>query len=199
MSQLHGAAGRSDETRHTKTTRGAPAEWERVHDQLLRLARSRAGLDFEEGRWLLRACQSGVHARLGFGSFGEYVGRLFGYGARLVQEKLRVAEALERLPAFAEALKQGQICWSALRELTRVATPQTEADWLFAAAGRTVRELEKLVSGLAHGSQPGDLADPRDVRHVLRFEVSGEVLACVREALTKMRREAGEALDDEAA
>jgi hypothetical protein len=63
---------------------------------LQRLARSRAGLDFEEGRWLLRARQSGVHTRLGFGSFGEYVGRLFGYGARLVQEKLRVAEALER-------------------------------------------------------------------------------------------------------
>jgi hypothetical protein len=66
-------------------------------------------------------------------SLNEHVGRL-GYGARLVQEKLRVAEALERLPAFAEALKQGQICWSALRELTRVATPETETEWL--AAGR---------------------------------------------------------------
>jgi hypothetical protein len=127
------------------------------------------------------------------------VGRLFGYGARLVQEKLRVAEALERLPAFAEALKQGEICWSALRELTRVATAETESEWLVAAAGRTVRELEKLVSGLALGSQPGDLGDAKAVRHVLRFEVSGEVLACVREALTRIRRDAGEALDDEAA
>jgi hypothetical protein len=117
----------------------------------------------------------------------------------LVQEKLRVAEALERLPAFAEALRQGQICWSALRELTRVATPETEAAWLTAATGRTVRELEKLVSGLGPGSQPGDLADPEDVRHVLRFEVTGQVLACVREALVKLRRDAGEPLDDEAA
>jgi hypothetical protein len=199
MSQLQSAAGSFVEARSVQPSRKSPAEWQRVHDELLRLARSRAGFDFEEGRWLLRACQSRVHARLGFGSFSEYVGRLFGYGARLVQEKLRVAEALERLPAFAEALKQGQICWSALRELTRVATPQTEADWLAAAAGRPVRDLEKLVSGLAPGSQPGDLADPRDVRHVLRFEVSGEVLACVRDALTKMRRDAGEALDDEAA
>jgi len=117
----------------------------------------------------------------------------------LVHEKLRVAEALDRLPAFAQALNQGQICWSALRELTRVATPQTEAAWLAAATGRTVRELEKLVSGLAPGSQPGDLGDAKDVRHVLRFEVSGEVLASVREALTKIRRDAGEALDEEAA
>jgi hypothetical protein len=34
---------------------------------------------------------------------------------------------------------------------------------------------------------------------VLRFEVSGDVLACVREALTKLSRDAGDALDDEAA
>jgi hypothetical protein len=110
-----------------------------------------------------------------------------------------VAEALERRPGFAEALKQGQICWSALRELTRVATAETETAWLVAAEGRTVRELEKLVSGLAPGSQPGDLGDAKAARHVLRFEVSGEVLASVREALTKIRRDAGEALDDEAA
>jgi hypothetical protein len=199
MRQLQSAVCSFDGTHHAKPTRGAPAEWQRAHDELLRLARSRAVLEFEEGRWLVRACRSGVHARLGFGSFNEYVGRLFGYGARLVQEKLRVAEALERLPAFAEALNQGQICWSALRELTRVATPETEAEWLAAAAGRTVRELEKVVSGLAPGSRPGDPSNPEDVRHVLRFEVTGEVLACVREALTKLRRDAGEALDDEAA
>ena len=36
-------------------------------------------------------------------------------------------------------------------------------------------------------------------RHVLRFEVSGEALASFREAMTKLRREAGEALDDDAA
>jgi hypothetical protein len=199
MSQLRGAAGSGHEKHHATPTGGAPVDWQRAHDELLRLARSRAGLDFEEGRWLVRACQSGVHARLGFGSFSEYVGRLFGYGARLVQEKLRVAEALERLPEFADALKQGQVCWSALRELTRVATPETESAWLAAASGRTVRELERLVSGLAAGSLPGDVGNPEDVRHVLRFEVSGEVLACIREALSKIRRDAGEALDDEAA
>jgi hypothetical protein len=182
MSQLQSAASRFDDKCHAERRRPAPAEWQRAHDELLRLARSRAGLDFEEGRWLLRARQSGVHARLGFGSFSEYVGRLFGYSSRLVQEKLRVADALERLPECARALKKGQVCWSAVRELTRVATPETEAAWLAAASGRTVRELEKLVSGLAPGSQPGDPGDPMEVRHVPRF-----------------RRDAGEALDDEAA
>jgi hypothetical protein len=160
MTQLQSASGSFDEAARRRTL----AEWQRAHDELLRLAHSRAGLDFEEGQWLLRAIRRRVHERLGFGSFGEYVGRLFGHGPRLVQEKLRVAEALERLPELAEALKQGRVCWSALRELTRVATTETEAAWLAAATGRTVRELEKLVSGLAPAVGPATLRirAPRD-------------------------------------
>ncbi len=174
-------------------------DWQLAHEQLRRLARSRAGLDFEEGRWLLAAWRGGAHVRLGYGSFREYVERLFGYGARLVQDRLRVAEALEGLPLLARALQTGQACWSVLRELTRVATPETEVEWLAAAAGRTVHDVERLVSGYAAGSRPGDPRDAPGRRHVLRFEVSGEVLASVREALAKIRRDAGEPLDDDAA
>jgi hypothetical protein len=174
-------------------------DWRRAHEELRRLARSRAGLDFVEGQWLLAAWRGGVHGRLGYGSFREYVERLFGYGARLVQDKLRVAETLEGLPVLARALQDGQACWSVLRELTRVATPDTEAEWLAAAAGRTVREVEQLVSGHGPGSRPGDPCDAAVRRHVLRFEVSGEVLASMREALSKLRRDAGEPLDDDAA
>ena len=50
-------------------------DWQRAHEELRRLARSRAGLDFEEGQWLLAAWRGGVHARLGYGSFREYVER----------------------------------------------------------------------------------------------------------------------------
>jgi hypothetical protein len=51
-------------------------DWQLAHQELRRLSRARAGLDFDEGRWLLLAWRSGVHARLGFGSFREYVERL---------------------------------------------------------------------------------------------------------------------------
>src|SRR5688572_709361 len=173
-------------------------DWQRADQELRRLARLRAGLDFEEGQWLLAAWRGGVHVRLGYGSFREYIERLFGYSARLVQDKLRVAEALEGLPELARALQRGQACWSVLRELTRVATPETEGEWLAAAAGRTVRDVEQLVSGHGPGSRPGDPRDEAARRHVLRFEVSGEVLASVREALAKIRSDAGEPLDDDA-
>ena len=87
--------------------RGSTSDWRAAHEALTRLARQRAGLDFEEGTWLLAAQRAGVHARLGYGSFFEYIERLFGYSPRLTHDKLRVAGALNDLPRLARALRQG--------------------------------------------------------------------------------------------
>jgi hypothetical protein len=173
--------------------------WQRAHDELLRLAKRRAGLDFEEGRWLLSALRAGTHLRLGYGSIHEYTERLFGYSPRLTQEKLRVAEALEELPETARELEAGTTSFCAARELTRVATPATEREWLDVSRGRTVREIEQLVSGHLPGSRPDDAPDPAARRHVIRLEVSGEALATFREAMAKVRRDAGGPLDDDEA
>jgi 5-methylcytosine-specific restriction endonuclease McrA len=177
----------------------AQVDWQEAHAALVRLARSRAGLDFEEGVWLLAALRSEAHVRLGYGSFIEYAERIFGYAPRLTQEKLRVAEALEGLPELAQALRDGAASWSSVRELTRVATSETEHVWLQRARGHSVREIERLVSGHRPGSLPDDVPDPRAHRHVLRFEVSGEALATFREAMAQIRRDAGGPLDDDAA
>ncbi|HEX5101629.1 MAG TPA: hypothetical protein VFV94_19090 [Polyangiaceae bacterium] len=173
--------------------------WRQAHEELVRLAAERAGLDFEEGRALLRAHRAEVHVRFGYGSFNEYTERLFGYGPRLTQDKLRVAEALEELPETARELQTGAISFSHARELTRVATPSTETEWLETARGRTVREVEQLVSGHRPGSLPDDVPDSRLKKHVVRLELSGEVFATFREAMAKVRRDAGEPIDEEAA
>src|SRR5262245_57947519 len=90
-------------------SRSALTSWQRVHEELQRIATKRAGLDFEEGRWLLAAFRAGVHVRLGHGSFVEYAERLFGYGPRVTQEKLRVAEGLEELPEMERELEAGTL------------------------------------------------------------------------------------------
>jgi hypothetical protein len=174
-------------------------EWIRAHEELSRLAKSRAAADAVEGRWLLRALRAGTHVRLGFGGFSEYVESLFGYKPRSTEEKLRVAEALENLPESGGALTEGRVNWSALRELTRVATIETEREWLEAARGRSIREIERLVSGRAVGDSPSAPARRELERHVLRFEVSGETLATFRDAMAKLRRDSGTPLDDDAA
>jgi hypothetical protein len=177
----------------------AQVDWQAAHAALIQLARSRAGLDFDEGVWLLAALRSEAHVRLGYGSFVEYAERIFGYAPRLTQDKLRVAESLESLPELAQSLRDGAASWSSVRELTRVATSETERAWLERARGHSVREIERLVSGHRLGSLPDDAPDPSAHRHVLRFEVSGEALATFREAIAKIRCDAGGPLDDDAA
>src|SRR6266850_5490985 len=106
--------GSSSDGPNTQTPK---LDWRRAHEDLTRLARCRARLDWEEGRLLLDALRSGAHLHLGFGSFGEYIERLLGYGRRSTDEKLRVAEALENLPELERALRDGKISWSIAREL----------------------------------------------------------------------------------
>jgi hypothetical protein len=60
------------------TLQSEPITWQVAHEALSRLARERAAADAEEGRWLLAAQRAAVHVHLGYGSFGEYVERMFG-------------------------------------------------------------------------------------------------------------------------
>jgi 5-methylcytosine-specific restriction endonuclease McrA len=175
------------------------SEWEQAHGELVELSKRRATLDGEEGPALLRALRSGAHVRLGYASFAEYIERLFGYTPRFTSERLRVAEELEELPELDRALRAGELSWSIVRELSHVATPQTELEWLDSVRGRTARDVEKLVSGHRPGDTPRDPVDPAARSHVLRLELSAETFATFREALAKLRREAGESLDDDAA
>jgi hypothetical protein len=174
-------------------------DWQRIHTELSRIAKSRAHLDFEEGTWLVRALRCAVHVRLGYARFAEYIERLFGYRPRWTEERVRVAEALEALPILTQALRDGVIGWSVVRELTRVVSAENEAEWQEVTRGRTCRDVEELVAGRKLGDGPGEASDPALRRHVLRMEVSAETFATFREAMGQLRRDAGESLDDDAA
>ena len=63
----------------------------------------------------------------------------------LARERVRAARTLENLPQTADALREGTICYAKVRALTRVATPEREAELLeFARAGSAAR-LERMV------------------------------------------------------
>ena len=174
-------------------------EWALAHQALSKLRLKRAGLDAEEGAGLLRAFRAATHAYFGYASFGEYIERLFGLRRRAIEDKVRVAQALEELPELAGALRSGELNWSAVRELSRVAVPETEREWIAVARERTAREVERMVSGLAPGNRPADRRRPEFVRHVLRFEVGAETLATFREAMKELRKSSDQRLDDDAA
>ena len=174
-------------------------DWKRAHAELVGLAHQQARLDTRIGRWLLYARRATTHTWLGYASINEYAQQLFGFTPRQTQERLRVAEALEDLTMLNRAFGQGTLCWSAVRELTRVATPETESQWLAAAQGRSAHEIEEMVKGRARGDGPDDRVRAALLRRVLRFELSPATYATVQEALTRIRREAGGKLDDDEA
>ncbi len=186
----------SSEKSHTEQPK---LDWRRAHHELSRVARSRARIDWDEGGALLDALRSGAHLHLGFASFAEYIERVLGYKRRWTEERLRVAEALEGLSELAQALRDGIMNWSAARGLTRVATPANERAWLEVARGRTLRQIEELVAGHRPGDKPDDPYDSSLRRHVLRFDVAAETYATFREAMAKLRRDAGSPSGDDAA
>ena len=172
-------------------------DWKDIHQRLVGLAADRGRLDREEARWLLAGLRARVHVELGYGSFLEYLERVFGYGPRFGAERIRVARALENLPVIASALEDGHVSWSTVRELARVAVSETEAEWLGVSAGKTVREVERMVSGVIPGDRPGEQPREHARRHVLRFEVSAETYAAFRDAERLLVEEMGHRPDED--
>lgn len=169
-------------------------------DQLIiDLVHRQGALDEELGRWLLLARRARVHRHFGFAAFGDYVAARLGVTPRLAKERAAVAEALESLPVLRGALIAGTRSWSAVRELSRVATPTTESAWLTASEGKNLREVEGLVSGRRPGDDPQAPRDPLLTPHRAVFVLNSDQRAATLEALSRARRILGPETTDGAA
>lgn len=75
----------------------------------------------------------------------QWLGWKCGLGRVAAHEHIRVALALESLPAIAAAMAEGRLTWSKVREITRVATPESEQQWLDIALASTANHVERVV------------------------------------------------------
>ncbi len=69
-----------------------------------------------------------------------------GVGMNAAREKVRVANALAELPGVSETYRRGEISYSKVRAITRIATPETEEYLLMIARHGTAAHVEGLVS-----------------------------------------------------
>jgi hypothetical protein len=76
-----------------------------------------------------------------------------GIGLGACREKVRAALALEGLPQTSEAMGRGELSFSKVRALTRVATPESEGELLEVAREMTTAELERCVRAWKHLSR----------------------------------------------
>ena len=83
----------------------------------------------------------------GFRSCAHWLGVRIGLGHVAAREHVRVARALEHLPLTSQALARGQVSFSKVRAITRIATPETEEDLLTLARSAPASYVEKVVRG----------------------------------------------------
>ncbi|MCK9874793.1 DUF222 domain-containing protein [Frankia sp. Ag45/Mut15] len=96
---------------------------------------------------------------LGVRSCAHWLALHCGLDLRTAREHLATAHALSRLPSLRAASAAGLLSYSKLRAVTRVATPDSEADWLDRALRNTASRLERLVSRRSQQA-----ADPAKLR-----------------------------------
>ena len=195
------AGGDGGEIRAAKRPRVQCADdsrCEQIHQRLRRIAKARGALDVQEAEALRDAEAACIWRRYGYASLLEYMELELGYTPRVALERLRVAKAIVELPMIGEAMLQGELCFSAARELTRVATAETEGEWLEAAGELNLRQLEERVAGHKRGDRPTDRPDPSRRMKDLRLSVRPETYALMRQAQQILGKERGERLDEDA-
>ena len=88
-----------------------------------------------------------AHEAWGFHSCGAWVAWRCAIDPRSAREHVRVARALEGLEQVRECFGRGELSYSKVRAITRIATPQIEAELLEMARWATASQLERLVRG----------------------------------------------------
>lgn len=176
---------------------GGCEDWQDVDRELRSIAKRQSGLDAELMRALREAERVRLWRHLGCVSMMEYLERVFGYSPRVAQERIRTARKLEELPELAAALEEHELSFSAVRELSRIATQATERAWRGAARGKSLREIEEMVSGRAEGDSPTSRRRPELETSRLSYDrVVPATRARERQLRQLLDAERGERLED---
>src|SRR5262245_21140619 len=119
-------------------------ELERLGDEIAELA---AHLDAATARLLdlIREFDARGGWGNGFSSWSAWLTWRVGLDPGAARERVRVARALGTLPRLAEALARGELSYSKVRALTRVATPETEERLLAVGRAGTAEHVEWIV------------------------------------------------------
>ena len=90
--------------------------------------------------------EKGYWAQQGLFSCAHWLNLKCGIGMNAAREKLRVAHALAELPKISERFEKGQLSFSKVRAITRIADASNEDYLLMIADHGTAHHVEKLVS-----------------------------------------------------
>jgi Domain of unknown function (DUF222)/HNH endonuclease len=175
-------------------------ELERLGDEIAELA---AHLDAATARLLdlVREFDARGGWGNGFSSCAHWLCWRVGLALGAAREHVRVARALGSLPRLRDALARGELSYSKIRALTRVATAETEERLLAVGRAGTAEHVELIVRGWRRMDCKAEATDSvRRHRHralhvypdadgmvVIRGRLEPEVGAVVMQALAAAR------------
>jgi 5-methylcytosine-specific restriction endonuclease McrA len=135
-----------DDTPVVVSTHDRVAELDRLGDEIAELS---AHLDAATARLLdlIREFDARGGWSNGFSTCAAWLTWRVGLAPGAAREHVRVARALGTLPRLRQALACGELSYSKVRELTRVATPETEERLLAVGRAGTAYHVERVVRG----------------------------------------------------
>ncbi len=160
-----------------------------------------AGRSLVMGRLLLGRCLVELDRRTvwdewGFSGSIHYARYALRLSRKDAREMRRVARELEPLPVLSAAAEQGDLGWSHLREVVRVAVPETEEAWLEAAQTCTWRVFHRLVRQAVAGDLPGEASqEPQAEQVELRFLLTAEQAEVYNAGMARLSRRFGRLVD----
>ena len=102
-----------------------------------------------------------------FDSCAEWLAWRTGRTVATCRENVRVAHALEDLPATSAGMKAGRLSYAKARAITRVATPETEGKLLAYADRGSAAAVERMVREVRQLSRDGEIG-AEEARHRAR-------------------------------
>ncbi|MBD3219661.1 DUF222 domain-containing protein, partial [bacterium] len=95
--------------------------------------------------WFAEMQRRQLHRDLGYSSLRQYALTALGFSPTRAADFIRLATRLDELPRLRESVASGEVGYTKAREIVKVASPETEGQWLEEAAQSSRRELETKV------------------------------------------------------
>jgi hypothetical protein len=95
--------------------------------------------------WFAEVQRRALYREYGHASLELYATQSLGFSQNRYWQFKRLADDLERLPALKEAVATGELGWTKAQQVARIATPETQREWVQKAATTGRRELAREV------------------------------------------------------
>jgi hypothetical protein len=152
------------------TTPEHERELRALEHELTRLSANLNAAEYRFAVLLEEFHRRGGHVGVGIKSCAHWLNWRCGISLGAAREKVRVALALPGLPSIAQAFSTGELSFSKVRAMTRVATTTNEARLLELARTSTASQLERVVHGYRRAERNAEAqqAERQHARRELR-------------------------------